>query len=303
MAARWRSRYDDGGFPPYVPVASRRALAAKAVAALAKKGQATSPVRIEGRKIAATFWGKAWCENLERYSDLENRLPRGRTYVRNGSVIDLQISKGQVKALVQGSKLYKVTVSIDLVEEARWAALTAECAGKVDSVVELLSGRLSTAVMDVMTRRETGLFPAPRNIHMRCSCPDAAGMCKHIAAVLYGVGARLDSAPELLFELRGKTPEDLVTAGGAKGLLRAGKAAREVDLLDTSDLGSLFGIEMEGGAAPAGAQPRAKAKAKPKAPAAARGKKAPAARARVKKAGGARQSRSGSPGRREPNRD
>src|SRR6516165_2714205 len=96
------------GFRPYVPVAQRRAQAAREVAKRQKKGQTVSPVVIEGRAIATTFWGKAWCDNLESYSDFANRLPRGRTYVRNGSVIDLQITPGQIKALVSGSEIYKV---------------------------------------------------------------------------------------------------------------------------------------------------------------------------------------------------
>ena len=70
---------------------------------LKKKGQSIAPVTIEGRVIARSFWGKSWCTNLERYSDYENRLPRGRTYVRNGSVVDLQIAKGAVAAMVAGS--------------------------------------------------------------------------------------------------------------------------------------------------------------------------------------------------------
>src|SRR5665213_273756 len=93
------------GFRPYVPVAERRAKAARELAKLAKKhGQASSPVRLDGRKIASTFWGKAWCDNLEAYSDYANRLPRGRTYLRNGSVIDLRIEPGKVQALVCGSE-------------------------------------------------------------------------------------------------------------------------------------------------------------------------------------------------------
>src|SRR5205807_1432166 len=82
-----------------------------------------SPVKIEGRQIASTFWGKAWCDNLESYRDYENRLPRGRTYVRNGSVVDLQIAPREVTAIVSGSKIYKVKVSIGNVGPARWRTL------------------------------------------------------------------------------------------------------------------------------------------------------------------------------------
>src|ERR1700745_782955 len=100
--------YGEGEWRPYVSVAQRQAKAMRKIAQLKKKGCVVSPVEIEGRGIAATFWGKAWCENLELYSDYANRLPRGRTYLRNGSVIDLQIAFGEVKALVSGSALSKV---------------------------------------------------------------------------------------------------------------------------------------------------------------------------------------------------
>ena len=104
--------YDDYGWKPYVPVAQRRAQAAREVAKRVKKGQKIYPVRIEGRTIASTFWGKAWCTNLESYSDYANRLPRGRTYVRNGSVVHLKIDKGRIEALVSGSELYEIQIDI-----------------------------------------------------------------------------------------------------------------------------------------------------------------------------------------------
>src|SRR5438477_11914218 len=110
--ARWdrEDRYDR--WPRYVPVKERRAKAVRELARLTKKGEKASPVVIEGRTIAESFWGKSWCENLERYSDFCNRLPRGRTYVRNGSVVDLRIEKGRVRAFVSGSELYEVEVTI-----------------------------------------------------------------------------------------------------------------------------------------------------------------------------------------------
>ena len=194
------------GFRPYVPVAARRAQAAKEIGKLTKKGRVVSPVVVEGRKIATSFWGKAWCDNLERYSDFANRLPRGRTYVSNGSVIDLQIERGKVEALVSGSKIYKVKIDITVAAPARWRAICADCAGSIGSLVELLQGKLSKHVMERVCREADGLFPAPREIKMSCSCPDWAGMCKHVAATLYGVGARLDSQPDLLFTTSRRQP-------------------------------------------------------------------------------------------------
>ena len=103
---------------PYVSVAARRHQAAQAMAKLSKKGHPVSPVVISGRTIAHTFWGKAWCDNLEGYSDYANRLPRGRTYVRNGSVVDLQIAPGTVTAMVSGSDIYRIGVTVAAVPKA-----------------------------------------------------------------------------------------------------------------------------------------------------------------------------------------
>jgi len=230
-----------GEFRPYVPVAQRRAQAAKEVAKRAKKGHVGSPVNIDGKAIAATFWGKAWCTNLESYSDFANRLPRGRTYVRNGSVVDLKIEKGRIKALVSGSELYEVAIDIAALPKQKWSALKAQCAGKIGTLVELLQGKLSKAVMETVTDREKGLFPKPKEIEMRCSCPDYAGMCKHIAATMYGVGNRLDSSPELLFTLRCvdhlELIEQAIPAAPLEGTSRAPAIA-------TDDLGAIFGIEI-----------------------------------------------------------
>src|SRR6266511_5243747 len=168
---------DEYGWRDYVPVAARRLQAMREVAALKKKGHQTLPVLIDGRAIAKTFWGKAWCDNLERYSDFANRLPRGRTYVRNGSVLDLRIAPGDVQALVRGSEMYRLAVKVSPVSKARWTSICTDCAGAIDSLVELLRGRFSTHVMERICRQKTGLFPAPAEIRFSCSCPDWASMC------------------------------------------------------------------------------------------------------------------------------
>lgn len=228
---------------PYVPAAERRRKAAQALARFQKKGKAFSPVVIEGTAVAKTFWGKAWCNNMERYSDFSNRLPRGRTYVRNGSVIDLKIAAGEVTGKVMGSSLYTTTVRVAALPKARWQAIGKDCSGTIDSLIELLQGRLSKGVMERICRQETGLFPSPKEIAFDCSCPDWAEMCKHVAAVLYGIGARLDKEPELLFTLRKVDPKDLVAqAAGAVPLAKKGLAAGKV--LEDSKLAEVFGIEM-----------------------------------------------------------
>ena len=202
-----------------------------------------SPVAIEGRKIARTFWGEAWCDNLERYSDYANRLPRGRTYVRNGSVVDLQVGPGRVTALVSGSAMYDVQVTVGPVPRARWSAICKDCSGAIDSLVELLQGRFSKGVMTRLCEEKTGLFPSPKDILFTCSCPDWASMCKHVAAVLYGVGARLDRQPELLFTLRKVDQQDLIATAGSEFSTK-GKRPAGTKVLASDDLSEMFGIEM-----------------------------------------------------------
>jgi uncharacterized Zn finger protein len=241
---------------PYVSVAEKRRQAERKLAKLRKRGQSVAPVTIEGRTIAKSFWGKSWCINLERYSDFETRIPRGRTYVRNGSVLDLQIARGEVAAMVAGSSLYKVKITIAPVTAARWKAICRDCAGAIDSVVELLQGRLAKGVMDRVCRQGDGLFPSPEEIKLSCNCPDWADMCKHVAAALYGVGARLDERPQLLFVLRGVDENELLAnAGQDLALARAAPGAAKI--LDNSDVAALFGLEMAEFAAPDAAVPTA----------------------------------------------
>jgi len=233
-----------GGWTPYVPVAARRRKAEREIEKLRKKGAVLSPVKIAGRQIARTFWGKAWCNNLESYRDYENRLPRGRTNVRNGSVVDLQIAPREITAIVSGSKIYKVKVSIGDVGPARWKTLCADCSGGIDSLVELLQGRFSKGVMERLCRQDTGLFPRSSEIRFTCSCSDHALMCKHIAAVLYGVGARLDERPELLFRLRAVDETELLSDLGSA--LPDTRMKRDTaQTLVHNDLAALFGLDME----------------------------------------------------------
>ena len=230
------------GWHPYVPVAEKRRQAERRLAKLKKAGKSVAPVTIEGRTIADSFWGKSWCVNLERYSDYATRLPRGRSYVRNGSVVDLQIAKGAVAARVSGSDLYDVKISIAPVKAAHWKAICRDCSGTIDSLVELLQGRLAKGVMDRVCREGDGLFPAPREITLSCSCPDWADMCKHVAAALYGVGARLDQKPQLLFVLRGVDENELLAGAGQD--LPLTRAPPLQNVLDDGDVAALFGLEM-----------------------------------------------------------
>jgi uncharacterized Zn finger protein len=254
---------DNDYFRPYVSAAERKRRAQSAAARLDKKGAAREPVIVTGTAIAHTFWGRSWCTNMERYSDFYSRLQRGRSYVRSGAVVDLRIARGAVAAKVMGSRLYDVDVKIEPVPKARWEALCGRCAGGIDSVVELLQGRFSDAVMAHICGAESGLFPTPREIRFDCTCPDWASMCKHVAAVLYGIGARFDSKPELFFTLRGVDGSDLIAAAGqgvTASTARRGNARR----LEGADLTALFGIEIVEPVGPARAKAPASARAKKK---------------------------------------
>jgi len=247
------SRYYDP-YPPYVSVAQRRINAQKELKKLQKKGRVIEPLgELSHRiKIATSFWGNAWCKHLESFSDYENRLPRGRTYVRNGSVLHLAITPGRIEALVQGSSLYEQTITIGSLPASTWKTLQARSQGKIGSLIELLQGKISGEIMTIVTHRDDGLFPKPKEIKLACSCPDSAGLCKHLAAVLYGVGARLDTRPEILFKLRGVDHNDLITAvdpGAALG--GTAKPGGRRRTLDSAALGDVFGIDLETEPAPA----------------------------------------------------
>jgi uncharacterized Zn finger protein len=259
MAMAW-DRYGSGGWAPYVSVAERRRRAMKKMDALRKKGVDIQPVQIDGRKIAKSFWGAAWCVHLESFSDFENRLPRGRTYVRNGSVCHLAMDKGHIEAKVSGSQLYDVKVNIKTLPDKKWKSLKGRCGGQIGSLLELLQGRLSDHVMEVVTHREEGLFPLPGEMSFTCSCPDWARMCKHVAAVLYGVGARLDNQPELLFVLRGVDHEELIAADAEKAVTAATSRGKSKRLAET-ELSDVFGIELnlDTASLPANASPKTRA--------------------------------------------
>jgi uncharacterized Zn finger protein len=269
-----------GGWRPYVSVSQRRAKASAFAAKLAKKEKRTlAPIELNGRKIATSFWGQAWCDNLESYSDFANRLPRGRTYVRNGSVIDLQIERGKVKALVSGSDIYKVAIDIKTLPSTAWGRIKQDCARSISSLIDLLRGRFERGIMERLTERGGGLFPQPSEIEMKCSCPDWATMCKHVAATLYGVGARLDAAPELLFTLRDVDHLDLISQAVDAENLNQTLQGDAASTLAGSDLGAIFGIDLDEGnrtgsaggqtqvvtstTAPARAAPRPRAAKKP----------------------------------------
>lgn len=226
-------------WPEYVPVAMRKLRAKKLQVQLQKEGRNMHPVEITGRKIANTFWGVGWCDHLAKFSDYSNRLPRGRSYARNGSVCDLTISKGKIDAMVSGSDIYSITIHIDPLPEDKWRNIKEACSGGIGSVLELLQGKLSTSVMLAVTDQNDGLFPDPSEIRLDCDCPDWANLCKHLAAVLYGVGARLDQSPELLFLLRGVDHNELIDSGSILSVADTDSVQVQGDLAD------IFSIDLD----------------------------------------------------------
>lgn len=203
------------------------------------------PVVLHDKKLAVNWWGKSWDKNLESYADYSNRIARGKTYIRKGAVLDLQIEKGHVTALVQGSraKPYKVSVDIDPLSESRKKAILERCGGRIENLESLMSGEIPKDIEDIFVSRG-GLFPSPDEIYFRCSCPDSAYMCKHVAAVLYGIGARFDEDPLLFFELRDFDVSGLIKRSvedKLESMLRNAdaKSPRVIDDLDAKDL---FGV-------------------------------------------------------------
>jgi uncharacterized Zn finger protein len=229
-------------YQPYQTVGQRRAKAQKVADGYAKRGEKLHPVSAQGNKLVRTFWGKGWCDHMESFSDFASRLPKGKSYVRNGAVIDLQVLPGRIKAKVVGTETYDVDCRIDKLPADQWADIKQRCGGQIGSLVELLQGKMSSSVMSVVTDPKTGLFPGPREIRLGCTCPDFAHLCKHVASALYGVGIRLDDEPELLFKLRGVDHMELIDAA-VKAPQGTGDTGSRMTLAN-DQLADVFGIEM-----------------------------------------------------------
>ena len=239
-----RRSYGWGGFAPQMTVGELEARAEQVAARIAKKEKRElKGVKLAGRTIAKTFWGKAWCDNIETYRDYAYRLERGRKYVRSGAVIDLVITKGHVQALVVGSERtpYRVSIDIRTMAKAKWDGLVRRMTGKISSLMALAAGKLPKELLEDFCNVETGLFPKSGEITLSCDCPDGAVCCKHVAAVLYGIGARLDAEPELFFTLRGVDPQSIISSEAVVDTLTADASSE----LASSDLGDVFGISLD----------------------------------------------------------
>jgi len=246
-------------YPRYETVAERKRKAQRKLKRMQKQQPDLQPVIIGGKGLAKTWWGKAWNANLESYADFSNRIGRGRSYARNGFVLDLKINQGRIEAQVMGSepKPYRVVIAINKLTQRKWAVIKTRARDRIDSLRELLEGSFPRELEAIFTAKGAGLFPAPKEIHLSCSCPDWAVMCKHVAAVLYGVGARLDEAPELFFLLRGTNVDDLISTAvnkRKKQLLDSASRKKYTSRMiegDDDSLAALFAIDM----APTGARP------------------------------------------------
>ena len=168
------------------------------------KSEIREPIIIEGRTISSSWWGKAWCDNIDIYADFDNRLPRGRNYVRSGCVVDLKIEYGVIKALVVGSrpKPYRVQIDIKPFSDNEVKAFEDKCRNNFESVEDFINGRFPDSFQEYFTSSSLNLFPKVKEMKFSCSCPDWAVLCKHVAAVLYGIGRKLDDDPMLLLRLR-----------------------------------------------------------------------------------------------------
>lgn len=233
----------------YVSVAEKKAKAQKAIKKLRKKNPDISPVIVEGRKLAKTWWGKAWNQNLKSYSDYENRIDRGRSYIRHGAVLDLKINSCSVTSLVLGtrSKPYEVEISIEPMDKNKWENITNTCEGKIDSLQDLLEGSFPKELSDIFIESDNGIFPNPLEIEFECSCPDWAIMCKHVAAVLYGIGTRLDKDPLLFFKLRNVDVNDLISKAveqQSQSFIKK-SSRRSKRAIKDKDISSMFNIDIE----------------------------------------------------------
>lgn len=241
------SRYWDTGDTFSQPTAEELRRKAKASSAnAAKKELKYEPILpFTRRSICTSWWGQAWCENLERYADFESRLGRGKRYVKNGTVLDLKIKKGKVEARVQGTRKtpYKVEIRISPLSEEKCGEIIDKCGRRIENMESLIRGEFPVELKDLFLAKD-GLFPSPREISFNCSCPDWALMCKHVAAVMYGIGVRLDENPFYFFELRGIDADRFINVAlESKVESMLSNADKKTDrVIDDADLTELFGV-------------------------------------------------------------
>lgn len=240
-----RSYWKTGEYYEQPTAESLQKKAASTIKKAETKGRSMEPVIVTGRVIAKSWWGRAWCENLESYADYESRLDRGKRYLRTGAVVDLKIQKGKVSAKVQGRRAtpYNIEVRISPLNEVHCQKIMAECGKKVSSLDRLLKGDFPEELKESFLG-VGGLFPTPKEISFNCSCPDWAIMCKHVAAVLYGIAVRFDENPLLFFELRGIDVDRFVevTLDNSVESMLANADVKSSRIIESEDWEKLFGV-------------------------------------------------------------
>lgn len=202
---------------------------------LKSAGEEVRPVVGTTRKLAAHFWGSAWMKHLALCESGGWSLSAGRTLLRHGCVLDLQLEAGLIRARVMEERLHDVEIALDPLDGERLEELRTICSGKIDSLVPLLEGTLDDALLATLCNAETGLLPEPGAWHMSCTCPDWSEPCPHAAAAIYAAGILIDAEPSLLFRLRQVSPEDLLQSPAEK--------AAESDF-DLEQLARTFRIEL-----------------------------------------------------------
>lgn len=210
-------------------------LAVERSAQLTAEGTELHPVGASSRKLAEHFWGSAWMRHLALCEAGGLCLSPGRTLLRHGCVLDLEIAPCSIRALVSAQELYEVALTLEPLDEEKRLALRTACAGNVGSLVALLEGQANDDLLHTLCDPENGLLPAPEDWHMSCTCPDWAEPCPHAAAAIYAAGVLIDRDPSLLFVLRALDPSALI----------APPAVDTDAFLDPADLGQTFGIDIE----------------------------------------------------------
>ena len=241
------SNYYKNMYPSYTQPSAEelRRKAETSVMKAGKCGQKYEPVCVAGTKICQRWWGIAWCRNLEQYADYTSRIGRGKRYVRAGAVLDLKIEASHILAKVQGSRQrpYQVEIRINPLTEKAVKKIQQQCVSKIKSLEELVAGEFPEELQHIFIGTD-GLFPKPSDITFDCSCPDWACMCKHVAAVMYAVGVRLDENPFYFFKLRGIHVDEFIDAAvedRIESMLKhaADKSSRIIDKKEVHDL---FGV-------------------------------------------------------------
>ncbi len=179
------------------------------------------------------WWSQRWLDLLDSYR-FKKRLERARNYARQGNVLSIEFKGAKVLARVQGSEVepYKVSLSLEPFSDEEWGYVIETMSKKAIFAAKLLAGEMPQNIEEVFTANGLSLFPFTlSDIRSKCSCPDKANPCKHVGAVYYQLGDRFSEDPFVLFKLRGRTKEQIIS-----DLRNLRSAKIEVSRTKTSDV-------------------------------------------------------------------